>query len=109
MDLLMIVSHITLSHIKSYYVYIKDFNRFMCNKIKCKNKENFCRYCLQCFSSERVLTEHKGVKSSSDRGDNTSYTEKYQDHIPWSFSYQLVCIDNNFSKPIVLFRGKDAV
>ena len=46
---------------KSHYVYIKDFNRFMCNKTKCKNKKHFCRYCLQCFSSEKVLTEHKEV------------------------------------------------
>ena len=36
-------------------------NRFMCNKTKCKNKKNFCKYCLQCFSSEKVLTEHKEV------------------------------------------------
>ena len=27
---------------KSYYVYIKDFNRFMCNKTKDKNKKRFC-------------------------------------------------------------------
>ena len=46
---------------KSHYVYIKDFNRFMCNKTKYKNKKHFCRYCLQCFSSEKVLTEHKEV------------------------------------------------
>ena len=44
---------------KSHYVYIKDFNRFMCNKTKNKNKKHFCKYCLQCFSSERVLVEHK--------------------------------------------------
>ena len=44
---------------KSHYVYIKDFNRFMCNKTKNKSKKHFCRYCLQCFSSERVLIEHK--------------------------------------------------
>ena len=44
---------------KSHYVYIKDFNKFMFNKIKHKNKKHFCRYCLQCFSSERVLVEHK--------------------------------------------------
>ena len=25
---------------KPHYVYIKDFNRFMCNKTRCKNKEN---------------------------------------------------------------------
>ena len=26
---------------KSHYVYIKDFNRFMCNKTKNRNKKNF--------------------------------------------------------------------
>ena len=31
---------------KSHYVYIKDFNRFMCDKTKNKNKKRFCRYCL---------------------------------------------------------------
>ena len=44
---------------KSHYVYIKDFNRFMYNKTKNRNKKHFCKYCLQCFSSERVLVEHK--------------------------------------------------
>ena len=44
---------------KSHYVYIKDFNKFMCNKIKNKNKKYFCKCCLQCFSSEKVLIEHK--------------------------------------------------
>ena len=46
---------------KSNYIYVKDFNRFMCNKTKCKSKKHFCRYCLKCFSSERVLVEHKKV------------------------------------------------
>ena len=41
------------------YVYIKDFNKFMCNKTKNKNKKHFCRYCLQYFSSKEVLPEHK--------------------------------------------------
>ena len=45
---------------KSYYVYVKDFNRFMFNKTRCKNKKkHVCRYCLQCFGSEKVLAEHK--------------------------------------------------
>ena len=44
---------------KSHYVNIKDFNRFMCNETKCRNKKHFCKYCLQCFSSERDLIEHK--------------------------------------------------
>ena len=44
---------------KSHCVYIKDFNRFMCNRTKNNNKKYFCRYCLQCFNTEKVLTKHK--------------------------------------------------
>ena len=33
--------------------------------------------------------------------------KKYQDHIPCSFAYKLVCVDDKFSKPIVLYRGED--
>ena len=33
----------------------------MFNKTKHKNKKRFCRYCLQCFSSERILVEYKKV------------------------------------------------
>ena len=31
----------------------------MYNKTKNKNKKYFCKCCLQCFSSEQVLIEHK--------------------------------------------------
>ena len=41
--------------------------------------------------------------------DCFSYTFKYQDHIPCSFAYKLVCVDNKFSKYVVLYRGKNAV
>ena len=37
-----------------------------------------------------------------------SYTKKYQDHVPCSFAYKLICIDDRFSKPIVVYRGKNA-
>ena len=40
------------------------------------------------------------------RKNNASYTEKYQDHIPCSFVYKVVCIDDRFSKPVVLYRRK---
>ena len=32
-----------------------------------------------------------------------------QTYIPWSFAYKVVCIDDKFSKPVVLHRGKNAV
>ena len=37
-----------------------------------------------------------------------SCTKKYQDYILCSFAYKVVCIDNRFSKPIVVYRGKNA-
>ena len=135
---------------KLNYVYIKYFNKFVCNKIKNKDKKYFRRYCLQSFSSEKVLQEHKetclkingkqnvelrsgSIKSknhfkqlsvsiyvpfkiyadfesiwkgvqSNDRNNNSSYTERYQSHIPCSFAYKVVCIDDKFSKPVVRLK-----
>ena len=49
----------------------------------------------------------KGVKSSDK--NNSSYTEKFQAHIPCSFAYKVVCIDNKFSKKVVLYREKNVI
>ena len=123
----------------------------MFNKTKNKNKEYFCKSCLQCFSSEKVLEHHKkdcllingGQNVKLEKGfievknfnklipvlfkiyadfeyllkgrdavfdnDCFSYTKKYPDHIPCSFAYKLVCIDNKFSKDVVLYKGENAV
>ena len=48
----------------------------------------------------------KKVESSSKI--NGSFAEKYQDHVPCSFAYKLVCVDNKFSKKVVLYTGKNA-
>ena len=119
-------------------------------RIKHRNKKRFCRYCLQCFSSEKVLVEHikiclkvNGKQSiklrnglikfnnrykhlavsfkiyadsesvfkrvqKTNRDGNAFYTKKYQEHIPCSFTYKIVCIDHRFSKLVVLYRGKNA-
>ena len=45
----------------NHYVLIKDFNKFKYNQTKHKEKKHFCMHCLQCFSSERVLTNHKEI------------------------------------------------
>ena len=44
---------------KSHYVYIKNSDRFTFNKTIHKSKKYFCKNCLQCFSSKKVLIEHK--------------------------------------------------
>ena len=43
---------------KRHYVLIKDFNTFMYNQSKHKNKKHFCMYCLHYFSSESILVKH---------------------------------------------------
>ena len=37
-----------------------------------------------------------------------SCTKKYHDHVPCSYAYKIVCIDDRFSKPIVVYRGENA-
>ena len=121
----------------------------MFNKTKHKGKKYFYKSCLQCFSSERVLIEHKedcliinGKKNvklekgfisfknhfkqipvpfkiyadfecilkniDSDIIDpkNSSYTRKYQYHIPCGFAYKLVCVDDKFSKKLFCTEEK---
>ena len=34
--------------------------------------------------------------------------KKYQDHVRCSFAYKLVCVDDEFTKPIVAFSGENA-
>ena len=131
---------------KSHYVYIKNFNRFMFHKMKNKNKNWFCKSCLQCFSKENVMIKHKedclsinGVQSVKVEEGTIEfenyfkqilvpfklyadfecnlrnvevyegpYTKKYHEHVPCSFAYKTVCIDDRFSKPIVVYRGENA-
>ena len=123
----------------------------MFSKTKNKNKKYFYGCCLQCFSSEEILIEHKKdclsingkqnvrlksgktssknfhkqtsvpfkiyadfesilkkVKSDISESDsNSSYTKKFQDHIPCSFAYKVDCVDNKFSKKFRFYRGKN--
>ena len=49
------------------------------------------------------------VNGDVECSSNSSYTKKYQNHVPYSFAYKVVRVDNKFSNKIVLYRGKDAV
>ena len=33
--------------------------------------------------------------------------KKYQDRVPCSFAYKVVCIDDRFTKPTVVYRGEN--
>ena len=60
----------------------------------------------------KLYADSECLLKSCDVGvgnDSFSYTKKYQNHIPCSFAYKVVCVDNKFSKDVVLYRGKNAV
>ena len=79
---------------KKHYVLIKDFNAFMYNQTKHKNIKHFCMYCLQCFSSERVLENHvnncltiNGAQAINmpKQGDNILKFNNYHKQLPVPF------------------------
>ena len=37
-----------------------------------------------------------------------TYTKKYHEHVPCIYAYKVVCINDRFSKPIVVYRGINA-
>ena len=42
-----------------HYVLIEDFNRFFYHQTKYANRKHGCMYCLQCFTTEEILNQHK--------------------------------------------------
>ena len=60
----------------------------------------------------KIYADFECLLKNVDIGINNdcfSYTTKYQDHIPCSFAYKLVRIDDKYSKDIVLYRERNAV
>ena len=98
MDLLLIIDEN-----KSYYVYIEHFNRFICNKTIYKNDKNFSKCCLQCFSGEKYLMEHKedclvinGNQSVKLKSDSISF-KNYFKQLPVHFKIYAAfeCFERN--------------
>ena len=91
------------NRIKSYYVYIKDFN-------KCMLKSGFLEfknYSRQIPAPLKIYADFECILKSVKSNEGFC-KEKYEDHIPWSFSYKLIRIDNKFSKPIVVYKVGNA-
>ena len=72
----------------------------------------FKDYSKQIPAPFKIYADFECLFKNVDSGINNdcfSYTSKYQDHVPCSFAYKLVCIDDKYSKNVVLYRGKNAV
>ena len=50
-----------------------------------------------------------GPEDDGKQNPEDSYTNKYQKQIACSYGYNLVCVDDKFSKPFKTYLGKDAV
>ena len=133
----------------SHYVFIEDFDRFMYSKAKAKNqhKKFFCMACLQNFTTEEILSNHKKqcllingcqavdyesgtikfenyekqvpitFKIYADtecflKGTNSyegEHTIKYQEHFPNSIGAKLVCINDRFTLPAIIFKADNCI
>ena len=56
---------------------------------------------------ECILKKNK--KCDENGNSDSSWSVKMQDHIPCGFGYKVVCVDDKFTKDIVIYRGKDCV
>ena len=79
---------------KKHYVLIKDFNAFTYNQSKHNERKHFCMYCLQCFSSERILANHvnncltiNGAQAINmpKQGENTLKFNNFHKQLPILF------------------------
>ena len=93
-----------------YHVHIKDFERFMFNKTKYKGKKYFYKNCLQCFSGEKILSEHKkdclvingkqSVKLESGYISFKNYSKQIP--VPFKISADFECILKKVGGDIVV-------
>ena len=74
--------------------------KLTCGSIKFKN------HFKHLDVSFKIYADFKSIFKEVKSNDTTSYTQKYQQHIPFSFAYKVVCIDDKFSKSVVFYRGK---
>ena len=86
-----------------HYVLIKDFNKFMYNQTKHRERKHFCMHCLQCFSSERVLNDHKKICLTINGCQAVQMSEKGKNILKF----------NNFHKqqkvPFVIYADFEAI
>ena len=88
MDLLLVINEN-----KSHCVYMKDFDRIMFHKKKHKNKKYFCKSCLQCFNTRKILKENKKVCLSINGAQSvrfeirTTELKTYFKQIPFPFKF----------------------
>ena len=74
--------------------------------VEFKNYANKLRVPFKIYADfECILKKFDGVRGSCD----SSRSVKESEHVPCGFGYNVVCVDDTFSKDVVVYRGKDCV
>ena len=80
-----------------------SINGTQCVKLE-KGAIEFRKYFKQLPVPFKIYADFETNLESIEIFEGT-YSKIYQDHIPCSFVYKVVCIDDKFTKPIVFFFG----
>ena len=132
MDLLLLIDE-NKSQVKDFDRFVsqnKNRKYFFKICLQCFSSKNVLtehkKVCLSINGAQSVRLEKETIKfknlfklihvpfkvysdfEKSIKSYEGSCSKKYQDHVPCSFVYKLVCVDDRFSKPIVLYRGENA-
>ena len=103
-------SEIVLDKHKENFLVINGEQRVELNKgfISFKNYSRQIRVPFKIYADfECILKKNKKYDENDD--SDSSWSVKMQDHVPCGFGYKVVCVDDRFTKDIVIYRGKDCV
>ena len=74
--------------------------------VEFKNYANKLRVPFKIYADfECILKKCDNVASSCD----SSWSVKESEHVPCGFGYKVVCVDDRFSKDVVVYKGKNCV
>ena len=72
-----------------------------------KGTIEFKNYFKQIPAPFRIYADFEcNLKSVESYGE--FYSKEFQDNITCSFAYKLICVDDEFTKPMVVFRGENS-
>ena len=118
--------HITKNKNKKWFCKVKScLQCFSSENVLIKHKEDclsisgqqsinlekgtieFKNYCKQLPVPFKIYADFEFNLKNIECFEGT-YTKKYHEHVPCSYAYKVVCIDDRFTKPIVAYRGENA-
>ena len=83
-------------------------------QLRCLGKMNMLnsKFLKRKIKSFMIYSDFESILVPEDNGKqnpNESCTNKYQKHVACSYDYELVCVDDKFSKPFKSYLGENSV